>query len=267
MKALLSTVILLLMSAMMVRAGGLVVGVSELCKPGAISASHTYIQALMRGGHIPVVLPTPADSTMARQMLEWCDVLFLMGGEDVNPARYAAEPSPLLSTVNNRRDSTEWMLLDAAVALGKPIMGICRGMQMINVFFGGTLYQDLPTEYPAAHAEDRPAAFADSALVIHRPEDKSYAPIHTIVIEPDSRLRQVVECDTMQVNSMHHQAVKQLAPGFKVAARAVDGVVEAIESQEGPVFGVQFHPERLAVGDDKLFTRLFAEIQRLTHAE
>ena len=151
----------------------------------------------------------------------------------------AAGNTPLV--LNLRRDAWEFLLLDEAEKRRLPVFGICRGCQVINVYFGGTLWQDLPSERPGE--------------IAHRSKK-----LHPIRIVQGSRLAKSLRAENLMVNTSHHQAVKDLAPGFRAVAFAPDGVVEAIESNDLPVAGVQFHPERLLVQDGRAeFRELFKQ--------
>ena len=219
-----------------------VVGIADMCmETNRVSILSTYADAFARAGNTPLVLPAETNRDVVARMLASVDVLLLCGGEDVDPSRYKTKPSPRLGEVNLRRDAWEWLLLDEAVKRRLPIIGICRGCQLINVYFGGTLWQDLPSERPGE--------------VKHRGTH-----LHGVRIEGGSRLARSLGCEEMQVNTSHHQAVRDLAPGFRAVAFAPDGVVEAIESETLPVAGVQFHPEKLFVlkGRDE-FRVLFAD--------
>ncbi len=219
-----------------------VVGIADMCmETNRVSILSTYADAFARAGNTPLVLPAETNRDVVARMLASVDVLLLCGGEDVDPSRYKTKPSSRLGEVNLRRDAWEWLLLDEAVKRRLPIIGICRGCQLINVYFGGTLWQDLPSERPGE--------------VKHRGTH-----LHGVRIEGGSRLARSLGCEEMQVNTSHHQAVRDLAPGFRAVAFAPDGVVEAIESETLPVAGVQFHPEKLFVlkGRDE-FRVLFAD--------
>lgn len=231
----------------------LTVGVADVCAPKSAGVLRTYTAAIQRGGHVALVLPQTTDTALLAAALDRVDLLFLTGGEDIEPARYGAAPSPALGTVNAARDTFEMALLDVAVRRRLPVFGTCRGLQLLNVYFGGTLFQDLPSE--RAGSEE------------HMRADSLYAPIHGLRIDPSSRLFTVLQTDSLGVNSTHHQAVRTLAPGFRAVAFAPDGVVEAIESTRLPIAAVQFHPERLALGDDTVFTRLFRRLAVLCGAE
>ncbi|MBP5689340.1 MAG: gamma-glutamyl-gamma-aminobutyrate hydrolase family protein [Bacteroidales bacterium] len=219
----------------------LVVGIAETRGETSASVGRTYVDAVARGGHVPVIIP---DSPQAEKLMEGIDVLLLIGGGDVEPSRYGEETLPQCGTIELERDAFEYRLIDEAMRLGKPIFGICRGMQILNVYFGGTLYQDIPSQY--------------KTTINHRNGGDNIGKItHCIRIEEGSRLRETLGTECLGVNSSHHQAVKDVAPVFRVSALSTDGIIEGIESDTYNIAAVQFHPERLAIGDDTVFTALF----------
>lgn len=233
----------------------LLVGVAEqwLCgKDGREGSPHAgvreeYAEAIRRGGNIPVVICRTAETGHLAQVVAKLDLLILPGGADIEPRRYGADPSPALGKTIPDRDEFDFALLEAALARKLPVMGICRGMQLINVYFGGSLWQDLPSEFPVKD-------------IVHR-ADNVGTRCHSIGIEPGSRLAAAFGATNVVVSSMHHQAVKRLAPGFRITARAPDGVVEAIEHESLPVAGVQFHPEGLVkYADDEACTKFFGNL-------
>ncbi len=171
---------------------------------------------------------------------------------------FGAEQSTLAGAPNQRRDEFEMLLFKLALQRRLPIMGICRGHQLINIALGGTIYQNLPTEY--LDTIDKGLA----PLINHSRPDSEWAGVHDIYINKESRLYQVLQVDQACVNSTHHQALKDLGRTLRVTATSPDGVIEAIESDTYPIAAVQFHPERLAFGDDTLFTPLFKNIDKLT---
>ena len=210
---------------------------------GSINAKETehfllrsYFSALVAAGSIPVMLSPDMDDAMIDSCLGRLDGLFLAGGNDLSPELFGAEPVEELGEINPLRDQLEMRLIPKAFSMGMPVLGICRGVQSMNVAMGGTLWQDLPSQYrtpeglpPIAHRQTRP----------------DYYPSHSISIQPGSRIHNLLGCDELRVNSFHHQAVRSAAPGLNVSAHASDGVIEAIEHPEHPFFiGVQWHPER-----------------------
>lgn len=213
---------------------------------GICKAGGDYIRAVAAAGGAPVLLPETADGALAASFAARIDGLLLPGGGDVAPFRYGEDAVRGVGAVFPELDAFEFALLSACAAAGKPVFGICRGLQVINVFFGGTLWQDIPTQLstPLSH--------------YGVPEARS-APLHRVVFAEGSRLRRVLGADSLVTNSFHHQCVKEPAPGFSVSARAADGVIEGIESEEINVFAVQFHPENL-VETQPVFLSLFREL-------
>jgi putative glutamine amidotransferase len=158
--------------------------------------------------------------------------VYIPGGSDIDPQFYGDNPHPNLGPTNERRDQRELKMVQWALEDDKPTFGICRGHQMITVAAGGTLYQDIPTQ-------------VDDAIQ-HRG-----GVMHEIEIAEDSRLAALLETTEIEVNSYHHQAVREVPPGWRAVAWAPDGVIEAIEHEEKPVISVQFHPERMYQDDDR----------------
>ncbi|WP_425058969.1 Putative glutamine amidotransferase [Sporomusa carbonis] len=196
--------------------------------------STDYINAVAKAGGIPLLLPPVADSALAREQVMAVDGLVMSGGPDIDPLLYGEEPLEKLETVNPYRDEYELMIIKVADQLKKPVLGICRGIQLINVAYGGTLYQDM--------------SLIDGCSTKHFQSTTTRDALwHTVVIEPESTLAGIIGKEPLRVNSYHHQALKTVAPGFTVTARSKDGVIEAIEHQNGHfVLGVQWHPEMLA---------------------
>ncbi|MEW5725289.1 MAG: gamma-glutamyl-gamma-aminobutyrate hydrolase family protein [Thermodesulfobacteriota bacterium] len=189
-----------------------------------------YPRGIEAAGGAPVLIPTPADHDTAASVLERFDGLLLSGGLDVSPRLYGEAPRPGLGEINYERDLFELDLIRRAVDLGLPILGICRGLQILNVFFGGTLYQDLlsQVEHPLAHQQKAP----------------KHVNTHQVALARESRLFELAGAASFWVNSGHHQAIKELAPGLLAAARSSDGVVEAVEKPDHPfLLAVQWHPE------------------------
>lgn len=190
-----------------------------------------YLDVLERVG-LGSVLLTPAHSLETLPaLLDRCDGLVLTGGEDVDPARYGESPLPGLGLVNPERDEMEFAALRLALERRLPILAICRGCQLLNVAFGGTLYQDLPTQRPGG--------------VRHRQREAWEKRTHVADVVRGSLLSKIVESDRLLINSFHHQGIKDVGEGLEVVAVAEDGTVEALEAPSYPwVLGVQWHPER-----------------------
>lgn len=203
--------------------------------PGIMSAGirRTYVQAVLDAGGLPVLIP-PAPEDVLRETFFRLDGLLLPGGGDVAPAHYGEPPHPKLGAVEPERDELELALCRLALAGDKPLLAICRGIQVMNVATGGTLYQDIPSQHQTAigHASDLSLA-------------RNYI-AHNVLIEPGSHLANLVGSEPLAVNSWHHQALKDIGRGLVVTGRAPDGIVEAVEAS-GHRFavGVQFHPEDL----------------------
>jgi putative glutamine amidotransferase len=205
-----------------------------------------YIRALESVGLVPIVVPPSASPSAAAGVLDVVAGLVLSGGEDVDPSRYGAAPHPELGTVNCARDDTELALLARARALGMPTLAICRGIQVVNVALGGTLVQDLPSER--------------QGVAPHDVDDERDSRVHGVRIDPDSRLASILGAQSLGVNSIHHQAVDRLGEAMRVSARADDGTVEGIESDDPAwwMVGVQWHPEELTSTPEPWDRRLFA---------
>lgn len=236
----------------------MIIGLPDTCPQEPPIVPVNYVNAVERVGHQVRVLPYTMDEEACQKMLDGLDVLLFMGGGDIEAKWFGEEQSPLAGTPNLRRDEFEMLLFKLALQRRLPIMGICRGHQLINIALGGTIYQDLPTEYP--DLSDKGLA----PLINHSRPDSEWAGVHDIQIEKDSRLYQVLQVEQACVNSTHHQALKDLGRTLRVTATSPDGVIEAIESDTYPIAAVQFHPERLAFGDDTLFTPLFSKMLELT---
>lgn len=191
---------------------------------------HDYIEAIRIVGGIPLVLPIIEGEGLIQQQMQLIDGLVLSGGYDISPLFYKEEPKRGLEAIRPDRDLYEIQLLHSARESQKPILGICRGLQMLNVAFGGTLYQDIGMALPLALQHQQKA----------KPEEAT----HSVSLVPNTQLQHIMEEDVIFTNSFHHQAVKDIAPGFVVNAQAKDRVIEGIESEDELfILGVQWHPE------------------------
>lgn len=189
-----------------------------------------YLEGLEAAGALPVILPLTEDRQALIQLMDSLDGLLFTGGQDVSPALYGETPLPQCGETCSRRDGMEQVLLELALAQDKPVLGICRGIQFLNAALGGTLYQDLPSQKPS-----------DLSHVMTPPYDQ---PVHRVDLIPGSPLEKLLGCRTLEVNSYHHQGVKDLAPGLAVMARATDGLTEGVWMPERRfVWAVQWHPE------------------------
>ena len=211
---------------------------------GQQSVGRDYIRSVLQAGGIPIVIPAMWEETLIERYAQRLDGLLLPGGEDVCPERYGQEPHEKLGHTSEVRDRTEFALVRRMAELSKPIFGICRGMQVLNVVFGGTLIQDI-----LSVGADYAQHFGDME---HRPRAW-----HKAALEKGSRMHEIFGCDTIGVNSFHHQAIEQLAEGFWVTAHSPDGIIEAMENPQAKIWGVQFHPENMAQ-EDPAFLKLFS---------
>lgn len=206
--------------------------------------NNNYSNSISTAGGIPIILPLINDISILEDQLSICDGLLLPGGIDINPLSYDELPMPLLGNSNQKLDWYHINLAKKSLELNIPILGICRGCQVINVAFGGTLYQDI--------------SYATASPILHyQPSDLSEK-CHPIRTKTNSIVNEIFG-DNYIVNSAHHQSVKDLAPNFKSSAISPDGIIEAIEMLNRPfVIGIQWHPEALAINDNttlKLFEK------------
>lgn len=213
----------------------------------AYLAGHTYTDSIRHGGGIPVIL-VPVDADEIDDVLDRVDGLLFTGGGDISPAAYGAEPEESVRGISIERDTFEFELVRRAQERKMPIMGICRGMQVINVALGGTLIQDLPS-HTGVHDHD----VAGEGV---------YEPHLQAKVEDGTRLSTVVGPGLHAINSIHHQAVDELGEGLSVVASAIDGTIEAIDhaDRDWPFIAVQWHPEFLAMRDDGTSHELFASL-------
>lgn len=206
---------------------------SDQVQAPRISLGINYIRSLRRAGGVPFALIHGELSEVEILMPRLRGVLLVGGVDDVDPARYGQAPKHPIESPDPSREELEWKILAWADRVGLPVLGICRGMQTLNVFRGGTLIQDLESQRPDAQLHDAKAFHPRNHLA------------HMIRIEPSSRLRSLVGRDELPVNSFHHQAVDRPGRGLRAVAWSDDGIVEAMEDTNPDRFlvSVQFHPE------------------------
>ena len=212
---------------------------------GSSVVRSTYIDAVLRAGGKPFIIPAITDGAMLRDMVKDLDGLVMTGGEDIDPLYYKEEQSAEVTVVDSIRDTYDLMLIKLATDRNVPVLAICRGEQIVNVAFGGSLYQDIPSQ------------IKESKLNHNQTESRTIG-THNVSVEKDSKLGEILGTTSLLTNTFHHQAVKDVAPGFRVVARTNDGVVEAIEAYPNrSILGIQWHPEGHVSGGDTTMLKIF----------
>ena len=197
-----------------------------------LSLRSTYVDAVIAAGGLPVLIPPVLTEDCISEYCDLVDAFLFVGGPDINPRRYGQDPHELWSPINPRREQFDFLLMDAALKTGKPVLAICLGMQQFSVSRGGTMVQDIPSLVGPS--------------IDHRPKLGGKAIAHEVTIVPGTHLHRLLGVDTLSVNSLHHQACLVPGQGLVVAARAPDGVIEAVELPDHLfAIGVQWHPEYL----------------------
>jgi len=204
-----------------------------------------YLTMVERHGALPVLLPVTEDEGLIDEILDGFDGFIISGGGDIDSAHWNEPLHEKAAGLDPQRDTMELMLARKLHQRhDKPVLCVCRGVQVMNVAMGGTLYQDVPSQF--------------GETLAHRQPEKQYEAAHNVSVISGTKLSRIVGCETIGVNTLHHQAVKDVAPGLVVSAKATDGLIEALESGSHPFFlGVQWHPERLGAQDvaaDRLFS-------------
>jgi putative glutamine amidotransferase len=217
--------------------------------PSCWVMSQQYVRVLVAAGALPWIIPLiQNDVTTLQGIYDRLDGLFLPGGVDLHPSAYDEAPNHLVGRTDLARDEIELTFTRWALEDGKPLLAVCRGIQVVNVAAGGTVHQDLASQLPGAIKHD------------YFPKRGQYSRdllVHDVEVAQGSRLGSLLEASRVQVNSMHHQGIKQLAAGLRPTAYAPDGLIEGVESPNGHfLLGVQWHPEALVECDPRM-NRLF----------
>jgi putative glutamine amidotransferase len=215
--------------------------------PPSVGHRKTYVDAVVRAGGVPLLIPPIDDLEALRAIYDQIDGLLLSGGGDIQSTYYGEEPHPKLGMVDPARDQMELPLARWAVAGGKPVLGICRGIQVLNVAMGGTLYQDIPSQLESVLQHDLSYAKQDWTFFAH-----------DLRLDAGSHLAEMFGTTLLPTNSLHHQSLKDVATGLRAVGWAPDGVVEAVEGSNGHfLIGVQCHPEALQAVADPRWQALF----------
>jgi putative glutamine amidotransferase len=218
---------------------------SDIC-----GARVSYLQAVQHAGGCPLLVPTTDDLPLVRRIYDIADGVLLAGGEDVAPELYGEELLPTSWSKDDHRDAVEYSFVQWAFQDKKPLLGICRGAQIINIALGGSLFQDLPTQLNCNHDYIVPG---DSVATMR--------PVHAITLLPGSLLSRLLGSSHALVNSVHHQAIRRVANGLRAVGFSDDGVVEAIEAEDRSfpfLLGVQCHPELLWQEHDIRWRNVFS---------
>lgn len=205
------------------------------------AVQHTYIRAVAQGGGIPVLIPAILEDQDRMELYSRLQGVLFSGGGDISLKYFKGDEHPKIADVDDYRDVTELTLLKRSANDGKPFLAICRGVQVMNVALGGTLYTHIPDQFDTS---------------IEHSQDEFTTIAHPVNIDEDSRMAEIFGETLLQVNSLHHQALKDVASSLKVVGHAPDGVIEAVELLGHPYgMGVQWHPEWLT--DQPVMRRLF----------
>ena len=189
-----------------------------------------YTDSILRAGGVPVIFPFLTEASDLKRLAGLCDGFLFTGGHDVSPELYSEKALDEHTVCCKKRDILEGVILEEALGANKPLLGICRGIQFINAKLGGTLYQDIPTQHPSG--------------VAHNQRPPYDVPVHDVRVVKASPLHKLLKIDSLSVNSYHHQAVREIAPGLEVMAAAPDGLVEALyKPAHRFLWALQWHPE------------------------
>lgn len=231
-----------ILSNLLISSGGVFPGQEQ------IYVNTEYVQSIVWAGGVPLLLPVIEDEADIVTQIQHVDGLLLTGGCDINPLVYGEEPQEELGFIFPAVDDHQFAAVRAALRLNKPMLGICRGVQLLNVAFGGTLYQHLGKS---------------TTKLKHFQKSKMDVPGHTVKIIPGTNLHNIIKKDRFITNSFHHQAVKKLATDFIVNSVALDGTIEGIEREGAPfILGVQWHPERMSAKSPEMLNLFKAFVKK-----
>lgn len=205
-----------------------------------------YINAVAEAGAVPFIIPVSSNQEKNRKLIDLCDGLLFPGGEDIDPRYYGENPHPNLGEIRPEVDEFLFHSFLYALEQRKPALGICKGMQMMVVAMGGSLYQDIYSQ-------------RECETFLHCQSGRRSYRLHQVQIEKESRLFQILGTEQIATNSMHHQSVRTLGKGLRVSAQTEDGIIEAVESPDGRLIGVQWHPEEM-VPDSESMKLLFQNL-------
>lgn len=208
------------------------------------AVAQAYVEAILQAGGVPLLIPLGLDQATLLTLIDRLDGILFSGGGDIQPATYGSQAHPAVDDVDTDRDRIELWLVEQVLKRQQPFLGICRGFQVINVALGGTLYEDILDQHPGAQKHSFFPGHPRNFLA------------HTVQVQAGSQLSALLQTESIPVNSLHHQGVRQLAPALQPSAYAADGIIEGIEIPDHP-FGlaVQWHPEWLR--DDPAMRRIF----------
>ncbi|HZK35214.1 MAG TPA: gamma-glutamyl-gamma-aminobutyrate hydrolase family protein [Bacillota bacterium] len=202
-----------------------------------------YYESIIGVGGLPLLIPA-TENLSAQETLMHMDGLLLTGGQDIDPYLFAEDPDPNIGMINPIRDRLEIQLCQEAIRRDMPVLGICKGLQIMAIVSGGTLYQDINTGY-------------EGKLICHNQKSPGCYGIHQVSLRPNTLLKKIFGKDTLRVNSFHHQAVKTPGESLVVSATSKDGIIEAVEATNLAFFlGVQWHPEQMT-GTSPEMAKLF----------
>ena len=220
-----------------------IIGISgSILSEGSIEkafVNRTYVDSVVRAGGVPFIMPICEDENIIKKMIENVNGVIMTGGVDIHPFRFNEEPKPKIGEISKERDDFDFLIMKHAFEKNKPIFGICRGIQLINVFFGGTLIQDINSQ--------------KNTNILHSQTAPRDIATHKIKIKKDSVIFDIFG-KSAEVNSFHHQAIGKLSKDFKITSVANDGIIESIEFKKKDRFilGVQWHPECMTEKDEKM---------------